>query len=78
MEYYCEICDNYNKPKNKYKLFISNIHKKCDKCKHTILSLKDIVINDVDRAFYLYKFEHKAKLIYYPVKCQFKIVLNDC
>ena len=42
-----------------------------------ILSPKDIDINDVDEAFYLYIIDHNKKFDYYFVKCQFKIVFND-
>ena len=31
MDYYCEVCDKYIKPKSKYKHFKSNIHKEFDK-----------------------------------------------
>ena len=44
--------------KNKYKHFKSKSHQQFDKCKHIILSYKDIDINDVDEAFHLSIIEH--------------------
>ena len=70
------MCDRYFKAKSKYKQFKSNFHKDFDKCKHNILSLKDIDIKDVDEAFYLYIIEHIEKFDYYLVKCEFKIIFN--
>ena len=39
---------------------------------------KNIDINDVDEAFYLYIIEHNKKFDYYLIKCEFKLVFNDC
>ena len=61
MDYYCDVCLVSIKSKNKYKHFKSNKHKEFDKCKHKISSLKDIDINAVDEAFYLYIIEHNKK-----------------
>ena len=58
MDYYCDVCDKHLKPKGKYKHLKSKSHEKFDKCKHIILSLKDIVINDVDETIYLYIIGH--------------------
>ena len=77
MDYYCEVCDKYIKPKSKYKHFKSNIHKEFDKYKHILISLKDINIRDVDEAFYWPIIEHNKKFDYYLVKCHFKLVFND-
>ena len=52
MDYYCEVCLKNFKTKNKHKYFKSKSHIEFDKCKHVILSHKDIDINDVDEAFY--------------------------
>ena len=38
--------------KNKYKHFRSKSHIEFDKCKHPIISHKDIDINDADEAFF--------------------------
>ena len=51
MDYYCGVCLKNIKTKSKYKHFKSKFHQKFDKCKHIILSYKDIDINNVDEAF---------------------------
>ena len=58
MDYNCEICLK-NIKENKYKHFESKSQIEFDKCKHKILSLKDIDIKIVDEAFYLYVIGHK-------------------
>ena len=63
MDYYSEVCDIFKKSKSKYNHFKSESHQELDKCKHIILSLKDIDINDVDEAFYLYNMELHKKMI---------------
>ena len=45
MDYYCEVCLRNIKAKNKCKHFKSKSHIELDKCKHIILSLKDMDIN---------------------------------
>ena len=57
--------------------FKSKYHKEFDKCEHIVLPLKDIDINNVDEAFYLYIIEHNKKFGYYRVKCQFILAFND-
>ena len=61
MDYFCEICLEIIKTKNKYKHFKSKSHIEFDKCKHIKLFLKDIEINYVDEAFYFYMIEHNKK-----------------
>ena len=51
MDYYCDVCDNFIKPKSKYKHCNSTGHKELDRCKHIVLSLKDFDIDDLDEAF---------------------------
>ena len=77
MDYYCDACGKYIKAKSKYNHFKTKSHQEFDKCKHLILSLKDIDINDVDEALYLYIIDHNTKFDYYLMKCQFKLVFND-
>ena len=77
MDYYSDVCDKYTKTKSKCQHFKSNIHKEFDKCKHIILFLKDIDINDVDETFYAYIIQHIKILEYYLVKYQFILVFND-
>ena len=68
------MCDFFNKLKSKYNHFKSKSHHELNECKHIILSLKDIDINDVDEAFYLYIFEHNKRFDNYLVKCQFNLI----
>ena len=62
---------------SKYMPFKSNIHKEIDKCRYIFLSLKDVDINDVDEAFYLYLFDHNRKFDFYCVKWQFNLIFID-
>ena len=73
MEFYCEVCLKHIKSKNKYKNTYQEINK-C-KCKHIILSHKNIDINDVEEAFYLYNIEDHQKFDYFLKKCDFILVL---
>ena len=77
MDYYCEIGLKIIKAKNKYKHFKSKSHIEFDKCKHEIISYKDVDINDVDEAIYLYLVELNKKFDYYLIKCEFKLGFND-
>ena len=72
MDYYCEVCLKNIKAKNKYKRFKSKFHQEFDKCKHIILSFKDIDIDHVDEAFYLYIIEYNEKFDFYIITCEFK------
>ena len=51
------------KAKSKYKLLKSNFHQEFNKCKHIILSYKEIDINDVDETFDLCIIEHNKKFV---------------
>ena len=75
--YYCEICLKDIKTTSKYKHFKSKSNQEFDKCKRIILSYKDIDINNVDEAFYLYIIEQNKKFDYYLIKCESKLVVND-
>ena len=77
MDYYCEVCDIFIKPKNKYKHFKSNSHEEFDKCEHIILSLEDIDKNQVNEAFGLYIIKRNKKFDFYLVKCHLKLVFTD-
>ena len=78
MDYYCEVCLKNIKAKSKYKYFKSKSHQEIVICKHIIISRKDIDINNVVEAFYLYIIEHNKKLDYYLINCEFEIVFKDC
>ena len=58
MEYYCEVCDKYIKPKSKNRHFKSNIHEKFDKRKPIIITIENPDIKDVDSIFCSYITEH--------------------
>ena len=72
MDYYCEICLRNNKAKNKYKHLKSKSRQEVDKCKHKLLSHKDIDLNHVDEAFCSNIYEHNRKFDYYLIKCESK------
>ena len=77
MDYYCEVCDIFIKPKSKYKLFKSITHKELDKCKHIKLTIENLDINDIDKTFYAFVIQHNKKYDYYFFKREFKIVVNE-
>ena len=77
MDYCCEVCLKKIKGKNKYKYFKSKTHQEFDKCKHRILSYKDIDIRNIDEAFYLHNIEHNNEFDYYLINCDIKLVFND-
>ena len=58
MDYYCEICDNFIKPKSKKNHFKSKIHKEFNKCKHIELTIENPNMNNRDEIFYAYIIEH--------------------
>ena len=68
MDYNCEICLKKITAKSNYKHFKSKSHQKFDKCKHIILSHKNIHINNIDEALYLYIIEHNKKCDFYLIK----------
>ena len=74
MEYFCEACNIFTKPKRKYKHFKSNSHKEFDKCEHIRISLKDFDMKKADETFCLYINEHNKHFDYYLTKCEFKLV----
>ena len=78
MDYNCEICLKNITAKSKYKHFKSKSHQEFDKCKHIILSYKNIDINNIDEALYLYIIEHNKICDFYLKKCDLKLVFNDC
>ena len=77
MGYYCEICLIDTKKKSKYSHLKSNFHKKFEKNKHIILSLKNVDIKDVDEILYLYIKDHNKKFIHYLLKNEFKLHFNN-
>ena len=77
MDFYCYVCDNFIKPKSKYKHFQSNTHKEFDTCKNVELTIENPDINNVDKLFYAYNSQHNNEFDYYLIKCHFKLVFND-
>ena len=77
MDYFCEVCEKYIRPKSECKHFKSVTHKEIDECKHLLLSHKDIDIKELDEAIHLYFIEHNKESDYYLIKCQFESIFND-
>ena len=77
MDYYCDVYLKYIRSNSKNSQFKSKSHQEFCKCKHTILSHKDIDISDVDEAFYLHIIERKKKFEQYLVKSEYKLVSDD-
>ena len=74
MDFFCEVCDKFNKPKSKFKHFKSNTHKEFDKCKHMELVIENLNIKNVDEVFYAYIIQQSKEYDYYLIKCHFKLV----
>ena len=49
MNYYCEVCYKFIKPKRKQNHLNSKIHKEADKCRHIKSTIENIDINGVDK-----------------------------
>ena len=77
MDYYCEVCEIFIKPKSRKSHFISKSHTELDSSKHMKLLPKGMDINNVDKTFFEYIIEYNKKFDYYPIKCQFAFVFND-
>ena len=77
MRYYCNICLLDIKKKSKNSHIKSKAHKEFEKHKHIILSLKNVVIKDVDEILYFYMKDYNEKYNQYFLKGQFKFVFND-
>ena len=77
MDYYCDVCDNFIKPKSKFKHFISITHKEFDVCKHMELTIENFDMNNVDEVFYAYIIQLKKQHDHYFINCHFKLVFND-
>ena len=52
MDYYCKVCDNSVKIKNKYRQFKSPTQKEFDKCKHIKITIENPRTKDIDRKLY--------------------------
>ena len=81
MSYYCDICLRDIKKKSKHSHLKFKSHKKFEKYKHIILSLKNVDIKDVDEILYLHMKNHNKNFNHYLIKGQFKLVFinnQDC
>ena len=81
MIHYCDICLRDIKKKSKYSHLRSQSHKKFEKLKHIILTLKFVDVKYVDEFLYLYKIDHNKKFDQCLLKGQFKLVFiknQDC
>ena len=66
---------------SKYSHLKSKSHKKFEKYKHIILSLKNVEIKDVDDILYFYIEDHNKKFYHYLLTGEFILVFNgnqDC
>ena len=77
MDYDCDVCDKFIKPKSKYKHFKSNKHKESDKCKHMELTIENPDIYNVDEVFYAYIIQHNKQYDHFLIKCHPKLVFID-
>ena len=77
MRYFCDICLSDMKKKSKLSDLKSKSHKKFEKYKHIILSLKNVDIKDVDEILYLYILDHNKKFHHCLLKGQFKLVFKN-
>ena len=77
LRYYCDICLKDVKQKNKHTHLQFKSHKKIEKYKHIILSLKNVDIKDVDEILSLYMKDQNRKFNHYFLKGQTKLVFND-
>ena len=73
MDYYCEVCNKFIKPKSKSKQFESNIHKNLDKHKHIKVTINNPKLDNIDKKFYTHLNEYDNKYEYYLVRCEFKL-----
>ena len=77
MRYYCDICPENVKQRNKISHLKPKSHKEFEKYKHIILSLKNVDIKDVDEILSLYLKDHNKKFNHYLIKGEFKLVFNN-
>ena len=73
MDYHCEVCNTFVKPKSKSKHFNSNNHIYLDKHKHIKVTIDNPNIINIDEIFYTLINEYNNKYEDYLVKCEFKL-----
>ena len=77
MDYHCEVCNVYVKPRSKSKHFKSNNHKKLDMHRHIKLTIDNPNINNIDEIFYSHIKEYNTMYEYYLIRCEFKLCFNN-
>ena len=77
MDYFCKICLGNTKKKSKHSHLKSKSHEELEKCKHIILSLKNVDIKVVVELLFLYVRDPNKKFNNCLIKSQFKLVFNN-
>ena len=73
MDYHCEVCNIFVKPKSKSEHFKSKNLIYLDKHKHIKVTIDKPNINNIDEKFYTHINEFNNKYEYYLVRCEFKL-----
>ena len=77
MRYFCDICHESVKQKNKNSRPESKSHKDFENFKHIILLIKIVDMKDVDEILYLYLKHHNKMYNHYLIEGEFKLVFNN-
>ena len=77
MDYHCEVCNVYIKPRSKSRHFKSINHKKLDKHSHIKLTIDNPNRDNIDEIFYNHIKKYNAMYENYLIRCEFKICLID-
>ena len=72
MDYYCEVCKMFIKPKSKSKHFKSNNHKNLDKQKPIKLTINNPDIDSIDKILYTHINEYDNNNENYFLRCEYK------
>ena len=77
MDYRCEVCIVYIKPRSKSRHFKSINHKKLDKHRHIKLFIDNPNINNIDEIFYNHIIKYNTMYEYYLIRCEFNLCFLD-
>ena len=77
MDYHCEVCKVYIKPRSKSKHFNSTNYKNLDKHRHIKLTIDNPNIDNIDEIFYNHIKKYNTMYEYYLVRCEFKLCFID-
>ena len=72
MDYRCEVCNMFIKPKRKSKHFKSKNHTNLDKHTHIKLTIDNPNFDNIDEIFYSH-IKNYNKYEYYLVRCEYKL-----